>query len=420
MAQKVINLKNRIEKEITEIDKLYDNTFNKITKLFEEKHEKLLLEEKNIKEGLQNEVTKIKEKLENNLTESNKLIRINEKINKGFKLLENEEEKNIIKNLSYISKINKNKKSIKILLQELIKSEKIFLQEDGTSINYEEYYINGIQIPNNIEFKDITLNTVKVFWKIDNIKIENIDNNQIKYKVEIRKENSNDKFIQVYEGNNYNCLIENLEKNTNYEIRICCVYNNLIGSWSKIEKFNTPDIDSIILSESKRGNEFLKKIYEWSGYKRMELLYRGTKDGTTADVFHKKCDNQGPTICLYKNEKGNIFGGYASISWTNSGSNKSAPDSFIFTLTNIYGTEPTRFLNSNKNYGVFHYSNQGPVFGLNEILIVNDFRSNNNITHFPEYYEDILGKGKSIFTGETDNNNNKLNVVEIEVFKLFK
>ena len=141
MAQKVINLKNRIEKEITEIDKLYDNTFNKITKLFEEKHEKLLLEEKNIKEGLQNEVTKIKEKLENNLTESNKLIRINEKINKGFKLLENEEEKNIIKNLSYISKINKNKKSIKILLQELIKSEKIFLQEDGTSINYEEYYI---------------------------------------------------------------------------------------------------------------------------------------------------------------------------------------------------------------------------------------------------------------------------------------
>lgn len=42
----------------------------------------------------------------------------------------------------------------------------------------------------------------------------------------------------------------------------------------------------------------------------MILLYRGTKDGTTSYKFHEKCDDQGPTICLYKNEKGHIFGGY--------------------------------------------------------------------------------------------------------------
>ena len=82
----------------------------------------MILEENKLKEKLQNEVTKIKEKLEYSLTESSELIKINEKLNKGFKILENEEEKNIIKNLSYISKMNKNKNGMKKIIGELMKS----------------------------------------------------------------------------------------------------------------------------------------------------------------------------------------------------------------------------------------------------------------------------------------------------------
>ena len=62
-------------------------------------------------------------------------------------------------------------------------------------------------------------------------------------------------------------------------------------------------IDSNILSESKRKDEFLEKIYEWCGYTKYELLYRGTRDGSKSSVFHKKCDDKGPTLCLYKNDK---------------------------------------------------------------------------------------------------------------------
>ena len=78
----------------------------------------------------------------------------------------------------------------------------------------------------------------------------------------------------------------------------------------------------------------------------MKLLYRGTRDGMEGNYFHNKCNNQGPTISLFKNEKGYIFGGYASTDWTSCNDYKSAPDSFIFTLTNIHGTEPTKFPNS--------------------------------------------------------------------------
>ena len=77
ISQKVISIKEKIEKEINEIDKLYDKVNKEMTKSFEVKHEKLIKEENDLREKLQNEVTKIKEKLENFLSESNKLIRIN-------------------------------------------------------------------------------------------------------------------------------------------------------------------------------------------------------------------------------------------------------------------------------------------------------------------------------------------------------
>jgi len=50
------------------------------------------------------------------------------------------------------------------------------------------------------------------------------------------------------------------------------------------------------------------KLLEWTGYKKIELIYRGSRDGTLSKNFHEKCDNKELTIILIKNEKGNIFG----------------------------------------------------------------------------------------------------------------
>ena len=152
----------------------------------------------------------------------------------------------------------------------------------------------------------------------------------------------------------------------------------------------------------------------------MELIYRGSRDGTKPNDFHSKCDNQGPTICLFKNEKGNIFGGYSSISWTNSGGYHSAPESFLFTLINIHGIGPTKFPNSRTNDSVYHSISYGPIFGGgHDICIFSDYTNNNNSNSgFPYSYQDTLGKGKSIFTG--DNNNGNFRLKEMEIFKLFK
>ena len=383
------------------------------------KHEKLLKEENEIKEKLQNEVTKIQEKLEYFWSKSNNEIKKNEKINQGIKKLKNEE-KNINKILSYVSNINKNQKELNKLIKEPMKSLTFNYLEEKSNINYEEFYFNGIAIPKDIEFKDITLHTLNLSWKVDNINNIYIDKNKIKYKVEIRK--NKEKFNQVYEGNNSYCVIKELEEDTEYEFRICSFYDNKTGYWSVIQKVKTMDsMDSIILKEQKRKNEFLKKILEWSGYKKMELIYRGTRDGMTGKNFHEKCDNKGATITLYQNEKC-IFGGYNSSSWLSNNKYYSSSDCFIFTLVNIHNIEPTKFTYNNDSYAIYNRQLGGPCFGRGHDIGVDqsDFLNKDSYTNFPFSYLDVLGKGKSIFTGDLNNNNQRFKLKEVEVFILSK
>ena len=185
------------------------------------------------------------------------------------------EEKNVLKHLTYISKINKSIKNMKKLYQESMKSLKFVYEENKSNIKYEEYYFNGIPIPNNIEFKDITSSNINIFWEIDNINYQN----KLKYKVEMKKSYSD--FEKVFEGEKNNCIINNLESNTEYEFRICSFYNNSFSAFSNIHKIKTSNIDSNILKKSKREDEFLQKLLEWSGCKKIELLYRVKRDGMT-------------------------------------------------------------------------------------------------------------------------------------------
>ena len=419
---KINNIKNKIEEEINNINSLFDKTNNDLKKYFLKKHEELVKQENDLKEKLENEVTKIKEKLENNLSKCNNEIKLKERIEKGIKNFE-KNEKNLIKTLTYLSNINKMEKEMKNIIQQLMKSIKFSFQEEKANIKFDEYYFSGIATPDNIEFKNITHSSLVISWNINDINLINLDKNNFKYKVEKREEKGI--FKQVYEGKENNCLIEKLNINTNYEFRICSVYEDILGPWTEIKKIKITDIDidSEILKGESKKYEFIQKIFEWSGYTKMELLYRGSRDGMNADSFHSKCDNKDKTIVLIHNDKGCIFGGYASIPWQEKYSWKNAPDCFIFTLKNIYDTEPIKFPSKKNGYEVGHFKGYGPLFGDNgDIYFYSNFQADGDrspYSGFPISYEDILGKGKSIFTGDSNNNNKKFKVKEIEVFKLF-
>ena len=271
-------------------------------------------------------MTKTKEKLENLLTETNEEIKLGERIKKITNKIE-KEDKNIIKIISFISKIKESIQNMIETTSKPLKNIKFNFEEEKRTINFEEYSL-----------------------------FEGIDINKI---------------------------------------------------------------DSVILGESNRKGEFLKLLFEWTGCKNIELLYRGTRDGMTSKNFHDKCDNQGKTITLYKNNKGNIFGGYASISWTKEGKWKDAPNSFIFTLTNNYNYKPTKFPKKIKGaeYGeVYHNNDYGPTFG-NDLGLYSNFNGNGWALKF-KTFQDILGRTNSLFTGIEDENDSSLSIKELEVFKL--
>ena len=72
--------------------------------------------------------------------------------------------------------------------------------------------------------------------------------------------------------------------------------------------------------------------------------------------------------------KDNIFGGYSSISWKSENGNWNyAISSFLFTLTNIHDTPPTKFPNTQyQENAVYHHKNYGPWFGNGHDLVIPD------------------------------------------------
>ena len=239
--EQVIKLRNLINSEIDKINNTYDRIYNEIEKLFGIDESKKEQKEELI-DLVKFEVTKIKEKFENYITNCNNSISFSEQINKLIKILNySEEEKNKYIKLVFISEINDEIRKMEVLKYELMKNINIILIKEEYKIKFEEYYFNGIPIPHNIEFKDINSNYFNILWDIDNINIINIDKIKLKFIVELRKKND-EKFIKVYEGNNKAYLVSQLKNNTDYEIRICCKFDAIIGPWSKIHEIKTREI----------------------------------------------------------------------------------------------------------------------------------------------------------------------------------
>ena len=82
------------------------------------------------------------------------------------------------------------------------------------------------------------------------------------------------------------------------------------------------------------GEKELNHLASWLGENiEYDLIYRGTRDGFDSNVFHKICDDQGPTLCLIKSDKGFVFGGYTSVSWQSNNNIAKDEKAFIFSLT---------------------------------------------------------------------------------------
>eukprot|EP01099_Mayorella_cantabrigiensis_P003122 TRINITY_DN2434_c0_g2_i1.p1 TRINITY_DN2434_c0_g2~~TRINITY_DN2434_c0_g2_i1.p1 ORF type:complete len:324 (+),score=67.98 TRINITY_DN2434_c0_g2_i1:36-974(+) len=67
---------------------------------------------------------------------------------------------------------------------------------------------------------------------------------------------------------------------------------------------------------------------------KTSLLFRGSRDGFTAQAFHRKADSKGPTLVLFRTSEGKRAGGYAHAAWRSDYEFIEDPDekSFLFSL----------------------------------------------------------------------------------------
>ena len=139
-----------------------------------------------------------------------------------------------------------------------------------------------------------------------------------------------------------------------------------------------------------------------------KLIYKGTRDGDTLDIFHLKCDNQGPTIILIESKDKQIFGGYTTKSWKiNNKITIPDPDSFLFNI------------NLKKKYCASN--NRGIIndyicnFGDNsfyELWVCNNFLS--------EYGGCDNGKGYNFINYELTGGKSVFKIKELEVYKVIE
>ena len=95
------------------------------------------------------------------------------------------------------------------------------------------------------------------------------------------------------------------------------------------------------------------------------------------------------TIILNKNEKANIFGGYASNPWLYDTYNihtYSPPDSFLFALTTIYNIQPTKFPSMRDQKELKCNPKNGPIFGNDTDLGLKDIFKKRWLDIFRRYF----------------------------------
>ncbi|XP_062607574.1 uncharacterized protein LOC134269400 [Saccostrea cucullata] len=107
------------------------------------------------------------------------------------------------------------------------------------------------------------------------------------------------------------------------------------------------------------------QIAEWIEKEcHLELLYRISLHGCTPQKFHELCDNKGPTVTVFYNTDNNLYGGYTSKSWENSGGWLRDEKSFLFKILSNGKWKPRIFshIKTNISTNVLRKSSYGPWF----------------------------------------------------------
>jgi len=149
---------------------------------------------------------------------------------------------------------------------------------------------------------------------------------------------------------------------------------------------------------------------------KLNLLFRGSRDGFNGTVFHQKCNGQGPTFTIAKAAgRPNLFGGYVSQSWT-SNSNYLTCECWIYSLA----PRVIKFLPTSPSNNAYDHPSYGPTWGGGHDLHFNQTMNSNSNYSNPSSYTSVAPGYSGSLTQETMAGSYNFTVEEIEVFSVVK
>ena len=130
-------------------------------------------------------------------------------------------------------------------------------------------------------------------------------------------------------------------------------------------------------------------VLGWCGGKGVDLLFRASRDGHTAQAFHSRCDGKGSTVVIAKTQSGHVIGGYTDVQWTSDGQYKTSNTSFIFNITG--GRVPIQCHVKDQNNAVYHGSGYGPIFGDGNDFLISFSGGGSTVRCSPGSYSGSVG-----------------------------
>jgi hypothetical protein len=157
--------------------------------------------------------------------------------------------------------------------------------------------------------------------------------------------------------------------------------------------------------------------------KRPRLLWRGTRDGFSANAFHQRCDHRSGSLTIILDSDGNVFGGFTPVKWDSTSGYKGdcSLASFLFTLANPHGLPARRFDLAVTGKAIFCDAALGPTFGgcPADLCVANqaDTNANSFTSGFGSVYANDSGiDGETVFTGGSHFATREIEVFEVKTF----
>ena len=112
---------------------------------------------------------------------------------------------------------------------------------------------------------------------------------------------------------------------------------NKTNSIIKEEKINLLENNFFCDSDIVKNKEDIELLVSFlpKNPKKTSILFNSKLDGYTIENFHKKADNNSPTIFIIKTDKNRVFGGYTEHIWDiKNDSHYKDNNAFVFSLDN--------------------------------------------------------------------------------------